>query len=147
MSALIDIWPKGVGYDKWSGYNAETYDLKKDQIQRVQLLVDAWKATALNHGFLSENIRKLSCLPCDNGHQLTFLNASSELVALKSQVQTMEVSVDVDQDPDDTHVAIKIFGKNLAKAKDFSFYLSVYRYPTVRVHTRYEDLAPKPEVT
>ncbi len=134
---LLDIWPKGVGYNFQSGYNSEKYRSDRDPIEKVQLLVDSWKSTASNHGFSCADVLKLSCKPCDGGHRLKFLNRSTEVVKLKSELQTVKVSADVYECPEDTCVNIDIFGRNLATGKDFQFSLSVYRRPTVTVSTQY----------
>lgn len=138
MSALINIWPKDPGYNTSSGYNVKRYDSQKDRISKVQLLVDSWKATALDHRFTSDYVTKLSCQPYDGAHQLIFLDSSSNLVVLKSEVKTVKVSAEVDEAPEDTCVSVEISGKNLDTAEDFTFFLSVYRRPTITAHTQYK---------
>jgi hypothetical protein len=139
MATVINIWPKGVGYDTQSGYHVERYNSNEDQIQRAQQLVEAWKATASTHGFRSENVQKLSCLSSDGSHRLSFLSNTGELVILESEVRAVEADADIDEDPADTCIGIKISGKNLASGRDFTFNLSVYRFPTVRISTSYSD--------
>jgi hypothetical protein len=132
---LLDIWPKGIGYDTNCGYHAERFDAKKDPIPRIKLLVDSWKNTAIDHGFNCENVRTLSCQPYANGHRLAILDESSQEKVLNCQVQTMKVDADVDEEPSDTCVRIEIAGKNLDTNNDFSFSLSVYRRPAVKAFT------------
>lgn len=136
-SLLIDIWPEGVGYDTFSGYRVEYYDAKKDPIQRICLLVDSWKKTALVHGFNCEGVQRLSCLQYANGHRLTFSDALSNERVLNCQLQTMQVDADVDEEPCDTCVQIEICGKNFDTGNDFKYSLTVYRRPNVHSITNF----------
>lgn len=135
----ITIWPKGVGYDTQSGYHSESYDSKTDQIQRVEQLVEAWKAAAKKHRFSSENVSNLFCFPYDGCHQLLFINSKQELATYKCQILTVDAEADVDEVPSDTSMGISISGKNYDTGKDFTFSLNVYRFPQVNISTKYEE--------
>ena len=141
MSAEIEIWPKGIGYDYLCGYNCEKYDANKDQLERVKLLVDAWKEMAWKHGFSCEPVRHFTCAESGNHHTFTFLSDSSP-TTLNGRVQSIAASANVDKEPADTDVTIEILGTNLDTENDFRLIVIAHRYPTKEGSTGYKEPYP-----
>ena len=141
----ISLWPERVGYDSRSGYKSEEYKRGSDLEERVGLLVDAWKAAAAGHGFRSEFATKLSCTKLDEGgHLLGFMDNKQEY-SLKSRVESLSVSVDLDEDPGDTCIVCNFSGENLETGETFTYRLSIYRYPEIKAHASYTSTLPGEE--
>jgi hypothetical protein len=122
MSALDNLWPKGVGYE---------YDSEKEPVERAERLIESWKWTVLDHGFKSHAVTTLLF----RGETLTYTLQEepnkAELLTMRCKVRKIQVSIDIDEAPGDSSVNCKIEGTNLQTNREFTYFFSVYRWPKV----------------
>jgi hypothetical protein len=142
MTALDNLWPKGVGYDTYAGYASYEYDSEKDSPGKVCDLIDSWKKTVLDHGFSSHAVKCLSCDPVEKGiHTLVLAldSTPSQFVcrSFNCTVRKIKADIDVDEDPADTCVGLVINGKNLTTGNDFKYHVTVYRRPQIRTSLKH----------
>lgn len=141
MSTEIQIWPKGIGYGCLCGYNCEKYDADKDQLERVKLLVDAWKKMVWNYDFSREPVRYFTCAESGNHHTFTFFNDST-LTTLNGRVHSIRAEANVDKEPAGTDVTIEILGTNLDTGNDFRLIVIAHRSPSPGGTTGYKEPYP-----
>jgi hypothetical protein len=130
MHATNEIWPTGVGYDTTCGYTSKVYDHTTDPIEKLCALFIAWKNTASNHNFTCTSSAALTCRQSRESHLMTLPTEDSGSKVLLAKVHTLEVSADVDSDPEDTCINITIQGLDFKTKQRFDYRLTIYRHPT-----------------
>lgn len=135
MVANMNLWPVATQ----TGFKSETYDESKDPIERVQMLVEAWKQTAVLHGFQCAQVLHLSCNLSNKDHQLVFLDDENRVRTRISKIKSLSVSATVDDASQKTCIAIEILGIHLWDQKEFRFILSLDRLPHVNLSSGYKE--------
>ena len=133
--SLFNLWPES----QWCDVYGEEYHSEKDTIEKIELLVQSWKATAFKRNFGCEHVLKFHCQPSlfGKGHQLRFNNEENKPQGFDAQIHSLRASAMVEegQCPQNTCISIHIKGVNLETASPFISHLSVQRYPKIAVTT------------
>lgn len=134
---VTDLWPEGVGYDSYAGYNSVEVKTGQDNaVPRMNSIVKSWKHTAEQHKLNLPAVKALSFEPCEDDascFDLAFAPSGDVQSLVKARVQVSRISatVDVDESPFEKETSIYLLfeGQVCKQSTPFTLTISVDRYP------------------